>query len=559
MNLQTFYGRKSTVATRITDISDGSDITFSSDELIPPSIASSVDHTSVDENDSANSSEQIGYSSDDQSEDEEHQETIYMSKNKDIQWHLMPRRPVTTRRSAENIFNQTHGPTRHAKRNIDTKFSAFQLFFANNVTDQTLKWTNKEGLRVFQDKWNKMDKKELHLFFGVLILAGVYKSKNEAISQLWNKEHGRPIFSNAMARNRFSEISRCLRFDDVEKRRKQTAKNKLDPIKDVFENFVKNLQDCYVPSVNVTIDEQLVTFRGRCPFKQYIPSKPGKYGIKIWCCCDSDTSYVYNMQVYTGKEVGQPQEKNQGERVVLDMVKGLENSGRNITCDNFFTSLKLAKTLKENRLTILGTVRKNRIELPKEFVSVKGRSPCSSMFAFNDDAALVSYCPKKGRVVVLLSTMHNQPDVDECSTARKPVMILDYNSTKGGVDTADQMLRCYSTKRKTNRWPVVVFYNMLDVACLNAFVLWMHLDMEWCKSKSHKRRLFLIQLATEMIYFGKESQIAKPPEKPTGSRKRGRCHICPREIDRKCRDVCGKCQKFICREHLQNLCEKCNV
>jgi len=34
----------------------------------------------------------------------------------------------------------------------------------------------------------------------------------------------------------------------------------------------------------VCVDKQLALFRGRCPFKVYIPSKPGKYEIKIWVC-----------------------------------------------------------------------------------------------------------------------------------------------------------------------------------------------------------------------------------------------------------------------------------
>ena len=51
----------------------------------------------------------------------------------------------------------------------------------------------------------------------------------------------------------------------------------------------------------MTVDEQLVCFRGRCPFRQYIPSKPGKYGIKIWAICEANTSYAWKMQVYTGK------------------------------------------------------------------------------------------------------------------------------------------------------------------------------------------------------------------------------------------------------------------
>jgi hypothetical protein len=43
------------------------------------------------------------------------------------------------------------------------------------------------------------------------------------------------------------------------------------------------------------------TFRGRCPFRQYIPSKLAKYRIKIWAACDDASSYVWNLQVYTGK------------------------------------------------------------------------------------------------------------------------------------------------------------------------------------------------------------------------------------------------------------------
>ena len=85
----------------------------------------------------------------------------------------------------------------------------------------------------------------------------------------------------------------------------------------------------YNPGPEVTVDERLVPYRGRRPFKQYIPSKPGKYGIKIWAACDARSSYAWNMQVYTGKPVTGRPEKNQGMRVVLDMAAGLK--GHNIT------------------------------------------------------------------------------------------------------------------------------------------------------------------------------------------------------------------------------------
>ena len=138
----------------------------------------------------------------------------------------------------------------------------------------------------------------------------------------------------------------------------------------------------------MTIDEQLVTFRGRCPFRQYIPSKPG---IKIWAICDSATSYAWKMEVYTGREVGERREVNQGERVVLSLVTEVEKSGRNITTDNFFTSLALARKLLNKKLTLVGTIRRNRVELPPAFVQPKGRIPASTIFGFQQDAMILSY------------------------------------------------------------------------------------------------------------------------------------------------------------------------
>lgn len=84
----------------------------------------------------------------------------------------------------------------------------------------------------------------------------------------------------------------------------------------------------------------------------------------------------------------------------------------------------------------------------------------STLFAYHNDAMIASYCPKKGKVVTLMSSLHFQGEVDETNPKNKPSMILEYNATKGGVDTADMMLRTYNTKRMTRRWPVAVFGNM---------------------------------------------------------------------------------------------------
>ena len=94
-------------------------------------------------------------------------------------------------------------------------------------------------------------------------------------------EHGRPFFRKIISRNRFQDILRVLRFDDVAARRSCRSLYKFSPIRNVFEIWNESILDTFVPGLNLTVDEQLVTFRGCCPFREYMPSKPGKYCIKL--------------------------------------------------------------------------------------------------------------------------------------------------------------------------------------------------------------------------------------------------------------------------------------
>jgi len=71
-------------------------------------------------------------------------------------------------------------------------------------------------------------------------------------------------------------------------------------MEEIFSHFKENLQKGLIPSSNTCIDEELYKFRGRCPFKQYIPSKPAKYGIKYWMWVCAQTGYLLNCDVYLG-------------------------------------------------------------------------------------------------------------------------------------------------------------------------------------------------------------------------------------------------------------------
>ena len=156
--------------------------------------------------------------------------------------------------------------------------------------------------------------------------------------------------------------------------------------------------DAFAPGPNLTVDEQLVTFRGRCPFREYMLSKPRKYGIKIWAICDSTSHYVLKIDVYKGRKLGEPRKTNLGSKLVLKLSEPFNKSGRNIACDNFFTNLELGRKLLMQNLTIVGTIQKNRSELPAKFVSTKDRKESATLYGHQKEAMIVSYCRKKREV-----------------------------------------------------------------------------------------------------------------------------------------------------------------
>ena len=57
--------------------------------------------------------------------------------------------------------------------------------------------------------------------------------------------------------------------------------------------------------------------------------------------------------------------------VVTSLSSDFTGTGRNITCDNYFTDLKLAEALVEDKLKVVVTIRRNKIFLPREFQQKK--------------------------------------------------------------------------------------------------------------------------------------------------------------------------------------------
>ncbi|KAJ8953863.1 hypothetical protein NQ314_007203 [Rhamnusium bicolor] len=178
-------------------------------------------------------------------------------------------------------------------RSLGTATDIFRYFINNAMIDIIVENTNLYINSVSINFERNRDarpknKTKIYAFLGLLIYCGVFKANRLNVKDLWKSDgSGVEIFRLAMSINRFLFLLRCLRFDNKDTREERRTIDKLAPIRDFFDIFNQNCTDGYSPSEYMTIDEKLEGFRGKGG-RQYIPSKPNRYGIKIFTLCDAE-------------------------------------------------------------------------------------------------------------------------------------------------------------------------------------------------------------------------------------------------------------------------------
>lgn len=495
--------------------------------------------------------------------------------------------PPQSRIQTHNILRTVGGNVKRGLSNVPNEI--FKELITTDIVTIIARHTNKKARDFFEKYnaehpetpkiWKDVDLNELYAYFGLLLAAGVNHSNKQILDELW-QTNALPIYRATMSLHRFNFISRFIRFDDQRTRSERQKTDKAAPISDIWIMFNDRLKHLYTPRSTITVDEQLFPYRGNTRFTQYIPSKPAKYGLKVWWACDASNSYPLKGILYTGREQNMPRDSNQGERILRELTYTFASSGRTIIADNFFTTLEGVRNLKHSGLAYVGTLRKNKRCVPTEMLPNRNRDINSSLFGFHDGISLISYVPKRNKSVLLLSSVHY--DDETSGPANKPQAILFYNKNKCGVDVMDQMLGTYSCKRRTRRWPLAFFYNILDIAALAAYIL--HYEMNG-KSKANGRRLFIHSVANELVgpqimdrmqnpnvikHFSPRSGIesflgyavffksSSTEAIPSTSDKKRSCKMCWEndKLQRKTRFLCKECQNSVCLQHSKQY-QKC--
>jgi hypothetical protein len=301
----------------------------------------------------------------------------------------------------------------------------------------------------------------------------------------------------------------------------------------------------------------MVKFKGRSSLKQYLPLKPIKRGVKIWERFASRTGYVYDFNIYSGKEE-KSSERILGERVVRKLTETVRQSDTAFCFDRFFTSVNLLDTLP---YPAVGTCIFTRKNMPKFQKKKRKRGDIET---FKNKNGTIAYLWKDTKEVMLLSNCHGNNRVEISRKGKDgskmqiqcPEAIQFYNSNMGGVDLSDQIIGQYDIDRKSGKWWKKVFYKLLLTAAVNAWII--------CKELRNKPKMpflsVLVNLAEGLIATGRENAsvvrkrsygrstlssknlINVGDHLPIVTQTRKRCRLCAqRKLEKRTKIVCSAC------------------
>jgi hypothetical protein len=96
--------------------------------------------------------------------------------------------------------------------------------------------------------------------------------------------------------------------------------------------------ELHILTEHLAVDGVIVLYKGRVIFRQYVPKKHKRFGIRIYKLCLS-VSYCYDTSVYLGKQWQHATAQITATHgTVLQVIRRVEGMGHKTFMENYFTS-----------------------------------------------------------------------------------------------------------------------------------------------------------------------------------------------------------------------------
>nr|XP_053627436.1 piggyBac transposable element-derived protein 3-like [Cherax quadricarinatus] len=352
---------------------------------------------------------------------------------------------------------------------------------------------------------------EIMQFIGILLFMGVCQCPS--LDDYWAGGTKVIQVAEVMSSKRFKLLRRTIHFND-DNIKDGDRYHKIRPL------FSALTAACLkIPATpRQSIDDVMVGFKGATAgnLKRYMRDKRDKWGFKLFCRASED-GVIHDILMYQGTKtfdmhpVKLPNEYNAqpiSSKVVLVLASTLDKTKTSaIYADNFFTSLSLVKILKNKyNCRYTGHAYENRCGTP-------GLMPVKEMekkivprgttdYKSNDGILAVRW--KDNKVVTLLTNdvgVHPVTPITSYNKETKkrekfscPAVIKNYNAHMGCIDKSDMLVHLYKTPMKSKRWYMRLFAYFLDLAVVNAWLVYRR-DCVALKSKYMPLKNFRLDIS----------------------------------------------------------------
>lgn len=447
----------------------------------------------------------------------------------------------------------------------------FELFVDNNLLELM-----KNEMTKYSAKRNWPDvnvqSSELQVFLAILILSGYDPLPRTHMYWSRSADVYNEAVSNAMRRDRFEHIKKCLHFNSSN----LDTSDKYTKLRPLIQHFKKKFMLHFVPNMNISHDEAMIEYFGKHGCKQAIRNKPVRFGYKAWCQ-NTPQGYLCSFDLYQGKTY-------EGNDDLEDLIGKCPSTVFHLLAsyceekkvlpyhfffDNLFTSFPLLKELVKHGYNGTGTLRSNRLEKSCPLKSVASmdkleRGCIDAVTGICGEAKINTTRWKDNAVVTIASTLLREDPIGKVKRWSKqlkkyiqvdiPHVVDTYNKNMGGTDRMDENINAYRISIRGKKWWWPLFTWLIDASIQNAWIL------AKCTGKNLDQLQFRREIT--MSYLLRFRNLPKSTGKKSASK--------PGEQDARYDQVAhfiqptpeGKrrrCQGEMCGSRVRSQCSKCDV
>ncbi|XP_028676169.1 piggyBac transposable element-derived protein 3-like [Erpetoichthys calabaricus] len=363
----------------------------------------------------------------------------------------------------------------------------FRDFFDADLLDSIAEESNLYCMQKNPNRALRLDRNELEQFIGTVVYMSVVHLPRSRM--YWSSDCRVAQVADVISRDRWEQIKKFIHFNDNSNMPANNDGNydKLFKIRPIIDSLLPKFQRLPQDQM-LSIDEQMVPFKGRSSLKQYIPKKPYKWGYKIFVLCDTK-GLVHSFDIFAGKIDPVPGEPNIGAsgNIVLKLAQVICGGLNHLLYfDNWFSSLDLFVALANKGIPALGTVQQSRLQGCSFSIDTdmkkKGRGTFEEkkVVVVNVEIRALKWFDNRG-VIVARTFASAQPvsNVERWDRKSKkkvsiecPNIISLYNKFMGRVDALDALIAYYRIHIRSKKYYHRFFFHFVDMVIVNRWLLY---------------------------------------------------------------------------------------